>query len=161
MYSDLKATTEDHIDMRSDTVTRPSKKMRRAMATCAVGDDCYKDDPTVNRLEKEFATLFGKEAAIFTCSGTMGNLMAMMVHCPLKGEGALIGNMSHVYSIERGGMSAIGGVHPMVFQNKMDGTTDLEELDYMVPPNNLHLPQPRVICLESSHNLCGGRTLSP
>jgi threonine aldolase len=91
--------------------------MREAMATCAVGDDVYKDDPSVNKLQEEVAKLFGKEAALFVPSGTMGNLISLMVSCRSKGEGAIIGNLAHVYAIERGGMSALGGIHPLVLQN--------------------------------------------
>lgn len=84
------------------------------MKNAAVGDDVYKDDPTINKLETDVAKLFGKEKALFCASGTMANLIAMMTNCKLKGEGALIGNLSHVYGIERGGISAIGSIHPMV-----------------------------------------------
>ena len=130
--------------------------MREAMARCAVGDDCYGDDQTVNKLQEEIAKLFGKEDALFISSGTMGNLMGMMINVRMKGEGAMVGHLSHVYNIERGGISAIGGVHPIVVNNLPDGTLDLQHLEYMIPPNSYHLSQPRVISLENSHNLCNG-----
>jgi threonine aldolase len=96
--------------------------MREAMATCAVGDDVYHDDPTVNKLEEEISKLFGKQQAVFVPSGTMSNLIGMMVNVRTKGEGAIVGHLSHVYNIERGGMSALGGIHPIVARNEPDGT---------------------------------------
>ena len=92
------------------------------MATCAVGDDVYHDDPTVNKLEEEISKLFGKQQAVFVPSGTMSNLIGMMVNVRTKGEGAIVGHLSHVYNIERGGMSALGGIHPIVARNEPDGT---------------------------------------
>ena len=133
--------------------------MREYMAKAKVGDDVYRDDPTVNQLQVEYAKLFGKEAALFVPSGTMSNLISMMVHVRTKGDGAILGNLSHIYNIERGGISAIGSIHPMVVNNKPDGTMDLDELEYMIPPVNLHLPQPKVIALENAHNLCNGRVI--
>ena len=106
--------TEGYIDLRSDTVTRPTPRMREAMAKAPVGDDVYGDDPTVNRLEREIASLFGKQASILVPSGTMSNLISMMVNVRVKGEGAIVGHLSHVYNLERGGMSALGGIHPIV-----------------------------------------------
>ena len=111
------ASTENYIDLRSDTITRPTPRMREAMAKCAVGDDVYKDDPTVNELQDKIAKLFGKEDSLFVPSGTMSNLICLMVNVKLKGEGAIIGSISHVYSIERGGMSNVGGIHPLVIPN--------------------------------------------
>lgn len=127
-------STESYIDYRSDTVTRPSQKMREFMAKAKVGDDVYRDDPTVNQLQQEYAKLFGKEAALFVPSGTMSNLISMMIHVRTKGDGAILGNLSHIYNIERGGISAIGSIHPMVVNNLPDGTMDLTELEYMIPP---------------------------
>ena len=103
--------------MRSDTVTRPSKEMREAMSKAAVGDDVYHDDPTVNKLEGEIAKLFGKQEAVFVPSGTMSNLIGMMVNVRGKGEGAILGHLSHIYNIERGGISALGSIHPIVARN--------------------------------------------
>lgn len=108
------ANTENYIDLRSDTVTRPSPRMREAMAKAQVGDDVYRDDPTVNKLEAEIAKLFGKQESLLVPSGTMSNLIGMMLNVRQKGEGAIVGHLSHVYNIERGGMSALGGIHPIV-----------------------------------------------
>lgn len=90
------------IDIRSDTVSQPSKRMREAMANAIVGDDVYNEDPTVIKLEQQCAELFGKEAALFVTSGTMGNLLAIMVHCNFRGAEAIIGDMSHVFLHEQG-----------------------------------------------------------
>ena len=133
------ANSEHFIDLRSDTVTRPSQKMRDAMAKAAVGDDVYRDDPTVNRLEGEIAKLFGKEESLLVPSGTMSNLIGMMINVRHKGEGAIVGHLSHVYNIERGGMSALGGIHPIVVQNQQDGTLNLKDIEYAIPPDSIHL----------------------
>lgn len=109
------------------------------MATAYVGDDVYNDDPTVLKLQEEIARLFGKEDALFVPSGTMSNLIGMMINVRMKGEGAIIGSLSHIYNIERGGISALGGIHPIVVQNQPDGTMDLKELEYIIPPNSIHL----------------------
>ena len=135
--------------------------MREAMSKAAVGDDVYGDDPTVNKLEHEIAQLFGKEQSLFVPSGTMSNLIAMMVNVKVKGEGAIIGHQSHVYMIERGGISAIGGIHPIVVQNQPDGTMNLKDIEYAIPPVSMHLSQPRVIELENTHCYFNGSVLKP
>ena len=99
----------EYIDLRSDTVTKPTPEMREAMAEAEVGDDVYRDDPTVNRLEELAAEMLGKEAALFVPSGTMGNLLALLVHCQ-RGNEVIVGNQSHIYLNEVGGMSALGGI---------------------------------------------------
>src|SRR5688500_19062684 len=101
----------EYIDLRSDTVTKPTPEMREAMAEAEVGDDVYGDDPTVNRLEGLAAEMLGKEAALFVPSGTMGNLIALLVHCQ-RGHEVIVGNRSHIYLNEAGGMSALGGIQP-------------------------------------------------
>src|SRR5688572_31697962 len=117
----------DYIDLRSDTVTRPTPEMREAMAEAEVGDDVYRDDPTVNRLEELAAEMLGKEASLFVPSGTMGNLLALLVHCQ-RGDEVIVGNQSHIYLNEAGGMAALGGVQPYPLQNQADGTLLLEEI---------------------------------
>ena len=113
----------EYIDLRSDTVTKPTPEMREAMAEAEVGDDVYGDDPTVNRLEGLAAEMLGKEAALFVPSGTMGNLIALLVHCQ-RGHEVIVGNRSHIYLNEAGGMSALGGIQPCpVFaRHEMRGT---------------------------------------
>src|SRR5512141_1511034 len=117
----------EYIDLRSDTVTRPTPEMREAMAEAEVGDDVFRDDPTVNHLEELAAQMLGKEAAVFVPSGTMGNLIALLVHCQ-RGDELIVGSLSHIYLNEAGGMSALGGIQPCPIQNQKDGTLLLDEL---------------------------------
>jgi threonine aldolase len=105
------------IDLRSDTVTRPTPSMRRAMAEALVGDDVYGEDPTVNQLEARVAALLGKEAALFVPSGTMGNLLAVLSHCG-RGDEMILGDKAHIFLYERGGSAALGGVHPRTLPNQ-------------------------------------------
>ena len=98
-------------------MTRPTPKMREAMKTAIVGDDVYRDDPTINTLQEEVAKMFGKEDSLFVPSGTMSNLISMMVNCRNKGEGAILGHLSHIYYVERGNISAVGSIHPIVVRN--------------------------------------------
>ena len=98
--------------MRSDTVTRPTERMKQVMLDCAVGDDVYGQDPTVNYVEGVMATFFGKEAAVYMPSGTQSNLAAMLTNCKQKGEAALLGDKCHIYNYERGGIAAIAGIFP-------------------------------------------------
>ena len=103
--------TLEYLDFRSDTVTKPTKEMRQAMAAAEVGDDVYGDDPTVNELQRYAAELTGMEAALYVFSGTMGNLLAVMSHCS-RGEGILIGVTSHTWKNEVGNIASIAGVMP-------------------------------------------------
>jgi len=148
------------IDLRSDTVTRPTPSMRRAMAEAEVGDDVYREDPTVNRLEEIAANRLGKEAAIFTASGTMGNLVSILTHCG-RGDEAILGDMSHMHLFEQGGMAALGGVHPRTLRNQPDGTLPLGDIEAAVRPDDVHHPRSRLIILENTHNRCNGSPLSP
>ena len=100
------------IDLRSDTVTKPTPEMRRAMADAPVGDDVYGEDPTVNQLQERSAELLGKEAALFVPSGTMGNLVSLLSHCPQRGATVLLGDQSHIFFYEQGGASAISRHRP-------------------------------------------------
>ncbi len=99
------------VDLRSDTITRPTARMRQAMAAAEVGDDVFGEDPTVNRLEEMAAERLGKEAALFVPSGTMGNLVSLLVHCG-RGDEVILGDQSHTYIYEQGGMAALGSIHP-------------------------------------------------
>jgi threonine aldolase len=110
----------EYVDLRSDTVTKPTPEMREAMAEAEVGDDVYRDDPTVNRLEAQAAEMLGKEASIFVPSGTMGNLLALLVHCQ-RGDEVIVGSRSHIYLNEAGGMSALGGSSRARSQTKKTG----------------------------------------
>ncbi|MFN3742492.1 MAG: low-specificity L-threonine aldolase [Anaerolineales bacterium] len=143
------------IDLRSDTVTHPTDEMRQAMAIAEVGDDVYEEDPTVNRLQKEAAALLGKEAALFVPSGTMGNLAAILTHCR-RGDEVILGNLSHTFLFEVGGISALGGIHSYQLPNRPDGSLALEEIRAAIRPDDVHHPTTRLICLENTHNRCGG-----
>lgn len=150
----------DIIDLRSDTVTKPTPEMREAMAEAEVGDDVYRDDPTVNRLEALAASMLGKEAAVFVPSGTMGNLIALMVHCQ-RGDEVIVGNKSHIYLNEAGGMSALGGIQPCAIPNQKDGTLALADILASIRMEDIHHPITRLICLENTQNICGGVPLTP
>lgn len=147
------------IDLRSDTVTKPTPEMREAMATAEVGDDVYGDDLTVHRLEALAAQMLGKEASVFVPSGTMGNLIALLVHCQ-RGDEAIVGSKSHIYLNEAGGMSALGGIQPNPIPNQKDGTLALEDIRAGIRMADVHHPITRLICLENTQNACGGVALT-
>src|SRR5512147_3228860 len=149
----------EYIDLRSDTVTKPTPEMREAMAEAQVGDDVYGDDPTVNRLEEVAAEMLGKEAALFVPSGTMGNLLALLVHGQ-RGDEVIVGNQSHIYLNEAGGMSALGGIQPCPLQNQADGTLALDDILASIRTEDVHHPITRLVCLENTQNICGGVPLS-
>lgn len=117
------------VDLRSDTVTKPSEAMRAAMANAEVDDDVLCYDPTALRLETEMARLTGKEAALFVPSGTMGNLISVLVHCEIRGSEVILGDISHIHIYENGGISTIGGVHPRTVKNNKDGTMDIDLIE--------------------------------
>lgn len=146
------------IDLRSDTVTQPTPKMRRAMAEAEVGDDVFGEDPTVRRLERLGAERLGKEAGLFVTSGTMGNLASILTHCG-RGDEVILGDNSHTFNYEQGGMAALGSVHPRPLRNRPDGTLDLDEIDQAVRPDNVHFPRTRLIVLENTQNRCHGQAL--
>ena len=149
----------EYIDLRSDTVTKPTPEMREAMAEAEVGDDVYRDDPTVNRLEELAAEMLGKEAALFVPSGTMGNLIALLVHCQ-RGHEVILGKQSHIYLNETGGMSALGGIQPCPIENQPDGTLAIEAILASIRTEDVHHPITRLICLENTQNICGGVPLT-
>ncbi len=149
----------EYVDLRSDTVTKPTPEMREAMAEAEVGDDVFRDDPTVNRLEAMAAERLGKEAALFVPSGTMGNLIALLVHCQ-RGDEVILGNKSHIYLNEAGGMAALGGIQPCPIPNQKDGTLSLEDIRTSIRTEDVHHPITRLICLENTQNICGGVPLT-
>jgi threonine aldolase len=135
--------------------------MRQAMFNAELGDDVYGEDPTVNRLEALAAARLGKEAAVFVPSGTMANLSCLLSHCD-RGDEAIMGHMAHTFLFEAGGSAAVGGIHPRTVPNQPDGTLDLSDIEAVIrDPNNPHYPRTRLICLENTHNRCGGAVLSP
>jgi len=149
----------EYIDLRSDTVTKPTPEMREAMATAEVGDDVYMDDPTVNQLQQKAAEMLGKEDSLFVPSGTMGNLLALLVHCQ-RGDEVIVGDQAHIYVNEAGGMSALGGIHPRPIKNQADGTLALDDILAAIQTEDVHHTITRLICLENTQNICGGVALS-
>jgi len=149
------------IDLRSDTVTRPTPGMRRAMAEARVGDDVFGEDPTVRELEERMADRLGKEAALFVASGTMGNLIAILTHAG-RGDEMIVGELAHTFIYEGGGSAALGSVHPHPLPNLSDGTIDIDLVRRAIRnPADLHQPMTRLISLENTHNRCGGVVLTP
>lgn len=148
------------IDLRSDTITQPTIAMREAMAAADVGDDVFGEDPTVNKLERKAAGITGKAAALFVPSGTMGNLISILAHCS-RGDEIILGDRSHIFLNEVGGVSALGGVHPHIVKNLEDGTLPVEQIEKAIRHSDLHYPPTRLICLENTHNYCQGSPLTP
>jgi len=147
------------IDLRSDTVTLPTPAMRKAIYRAELGDDVFCEDPTTNRLEQMAAERMGKEAALLVASGTMGNLVCTLTHCA-RGEEVILGDRSHTFLNESGGMSALGGIHPHTINNQPDGTMRLEDIKAAIRGSNVHFPRTRLISLENTHNRCNGSALS-
>jgi len=137
------------IDLRSDTVTRPSPGMREAMAAAEVGDDVFGDDPTVNRLQAVAAERFGMEAGLFFPSGTQSNLAALMAHCQ-RGEEVILGQDAHTYCHEAGGAAVLGSIHPQPLDNELDGTLDLAKVEAAIKPDDSHYAITRLIALENT-----------
>ncbi len=157
---DLDKSNMKTIDLRSDTVTLPTPAMREAIYRAELGDDVFGEDPTTNRLEKLAAQRMGKEAALLVASGTMGNLVCLLTHCG-RGEEVILGDQSHTFVYEAGGMSALGGIHPHTVANQPDGTMRLEDIEAAIRGDDVHFPRTRLICLENTHNRCGGSALTP
>ena len=143
------------VDLRSDTVTRPSEAMRRAMAQAELGDDVFGDDPTVNRLQARAAELLGFEEALFFPSGTQSNLAALMSHCG-RGDEYLVGQEAHTYRFEAGGGAVLGSIQPQPLANRPDGTLDLAEVEAAIKPDDPHFARTRLFALE---NTIGGKAL--
>jgi threonine aldolase len=148
----------DIIDLRSDTFTQPTDEMREAMKNATVGDDVFDEDPTINKLQDTAAEKLGKESSLFLPSGTMGNLVSVLTHCG-RGDEIILGDRSHIFLNEAGGISALGGVHPRILKNKDDGTISLDKMELAVRLTNIHYPPTRLICLENTHNFCYGNPI--
>jgi threonine aldolase len=148
------------IDLRSDTVTQPTEAMRRAIRDAELGDDVFEDDPTVKRLEEMAARLLGKEAALFMPSGTMANLVAVITHTR-RGDEVIVGDESHILHYEVGGASALGGVLLRAVPNDRRGRLRAEDVAAVIRPEDIHFPRTALLCLENTHNRCGGTALSP
>lgn len=149
------------IDLRSDTVTLPTSAMREAMYRAEVGDDVYGEDPTINHLQELAAERLDKEAALFVPSGTMGNAIAMLTHAG-RGQAIIVGDESHIYHYEAGGPSTLGGSPMWVLPNQPDGTIDLMRIKASIADeSDEHVAATALICLENTHNRCGGTVLRP
>lgn len=148
------------IDLRSDTVTLPTQAMREAMYHAEVGDDVYGEDPTVNRLQEMAADITGKEAALLVASGSMGNIAAVMAHTG-RGEIFIVGDQSHIYLAEQGGASTLGGAPRVAIKTGADGMLDPREVRANITDaSNEHIAASKLLCLENTHNFCGGAVLS-
>ena len=143
------------VDLRSDTVTRPTPAMRDAMMRAELGDDVFGDDPTVNALQERIAAMLGKEAALFVSSGTQGNLTAVMSHCQ-RGDEVICGQQSHTYRYEGGGAAVLGSVQPQPLAHQPDGTLALADIEAAIKPNDDHFARTRLLALE---NTLGGKAL--
>ncbi|MEP7058942.1 MAG: low-specificity L-threonine aldolase [Caldimonas sp.] len=143
------------VDLRSDTVTRPTAAMRAAMAAAEVGDDVFGDDPTVDALQRRIASMLGKEAALFVPSGTQSNLVAIMSHCG-RGDEYIVGQMAHTYRWEGGGAAVLGSVQPQPLEHEADGTLALAAIAAAIKPDDAHFARSRLLCLE---NTIGGKLL--
>ena len=147
------------VDLRSDTTTLPTDEMRQAIAESELGDDVFQGDPTVNRLQDLAAQRMGKEAALLVPSGTMANLASILTHCG-RGAEVILGNRAHTYKYEKGGISAYGSIHSTQIPNQDDGTMQLEDIRDAIRGIDDHFPVTKLICLENTHNVCGGAPLS-
>jgi threonine aldolase len=146
------------IDLRSDTVTQPTPAMRRAMFEAPVGDDVFGEDPTVNELERRAAALMGKEAAVFVASGTMGNIAAILAHTQ-RGDEVIVGSQAHILMSEVGGTGALASAVLRPVANTAEGAMDPAEVEATIRGNDIHHPRTALVCLENTHNRCGGAAL--
>jgi threonine aldolase len=137
------------IDLRSDTVTRPTPAMRVAMAAAEVGDDVYGEDPTVNRLQAMAAEMLQKEAALFVSSGTQGNLLGLLSHCE-RGDEYIVGQQAHTYRYEAGGAAVLGSIQPQPLDFLPDGSLDLDQVQSLIKPDDFHFAKTRLLCLENT-----------
>lgn len=144
------------IDLRSDTVTRPSAAMLDAMMAAETGDDVYRDDPTVNALEAEAARLSGKAAALFFPTGTQANLVALLCHCQ-RGDEYIVGQQAHNYKYEAGGAAVLGSIQPQPILHAEDGSLPLADIIAAIKPDDLHFARTRLLSLENTHH---GKVLS-
>ncbi len=139
------------IDVRSDTVTRPTTAMREAMSAAEVGDDVYGDDPTVNRLQELAVTLSGHEASLFVPTGTQSNLIALLAHCQ-RGDEYIVGADAHTYKYEGGGAAALGGIQPQTIAFAENGELPLDQVAEVIKEDDPHFAKSRLLCLENSQH---------
>ncbi len=149
------------IDLRSDTITKPTEAMRRAMAGAEVGDDVYGEDPSINRLQERAAEMLGKEAGLLMASGTMSNLVAVLSHCQ-RGDEVVMGDQAHIFWNESAGASALAGAQIRLVPNGPQGEISAGDLQAAIRPRgNVHMPPTTLVCLENTHNRCSGGVLTP
>lgn len=153
----MTAATTQHavVDLRSDTVTRPTAAMRTAMLAAPLGDDVFGDDPSVRALQERIAGLLGFEAALFVPTGTQSNLCAILAHCQ-RGDEYIVGQMQHCYRWEGGGAAVLGSVQPQPLAHAADGTLPLAEIEAAIKPDDAHFARTRLLALE---NTLGGQLL--
>ncbi len=144
------------IDLRSDTVTKPTETMRRVIAQAEVGDDVYGEDPTVNRLENLAADMLSMEAAVFAASGTQTNLIALLAHCE-RGDEYIVGQTAHTYKYEGGGAAVLGSIQPQPLDFEADGSLDLDKVKFVIKEDDSHFARTRLLCLENTQ---GGKVLA-
>lgn len=144
------------IDFRSDTVTKPSKKMKKFMFKAPLGDDVYKEDPSVNKLEKTIKKMAKKEAALFVSSGTLSNLLALLSHCK-RGDEYICGQDAHIYKYEAGGGAVVGSIQPQPIEFEEDATLDINKIKEKIKPDDAHFAKTKLLCLENTHH---GQSLS-
>jgi len=144
------------VDLRSDTVTRPTAGMRDAMAQALVGDDVFADDPSVNALQEKIANMLGFEAALFMATGTQSNLCGILSHCQ-RGDEYIVGQMAHCYRWEGGGAAVFGSVQPQPLAQQADGSLALHDIEAAIKPDDAHFARTRMVALE---NTWGGKVMS-
>ena len=149
------ASAMPRIDLRSDTVTRPTPGMREAMAQALVGDDVFADDPSVNALQEKIANLLGFEAALFMPTGTQSNLCGVLSHCQ-RGDEYIVGQMAHCYRWEGGGAAVFGSVQPQPLTQQADGSLALADIEAAIKPDDAHFAKTKLLALE---NTWGGKVL--
>lgn len=137
------------VDLRSDTVTKPTPAMLEAIKAAKVGDDVFGDDPTVNALQERVAALLGKEAALFMSSGTQSNLCGLLAHCG-RGDEYIVGQLAHTYRYEGGGAAVLGSIQPQPLPNQADGTIRLEDIAAAIKPDDPHFARTRLLALENT-----------
>ena len=148
------------VDLRSDTVSHPTPEMRQAMYEAEVGDDVYGDDPTVNRLQEMAAEMLGKEAGLIVSSGTQGNLCSLLAHAT-RGDGVIVGELSHIYNAEAGGTSVLGGIVLRTVPNDRQGVIPEEAIRAAAAPGDYHKSPVKVLAIENTQNIAGGTAISP
>jgi threonine aldolase len=146
------------LEFRSDTFTLPTPAMRKAMANAEVGDDQYGEDPTVNRLEERASEIVGKEAGLYVGSGMLGNLCGVLSQAG-RGDEVILGDLAHIYQNEMGAFTVLGGLHGRTIPNR-DGMPSLEDIEGAIRPSVGAYPRSALLCLENSHNNCGGSVIT-